>query len=338
MKRLLSSFIVLIGAIIAQADLTQNANLSLTAGGTNTLPGTGIDFTNYVWTGDGSLLNMGGYYISNTVDTSGFTLNLNTAAINNGGVLSTCRGASQSGPLILTNLTSAVLSNVTTFCTSAIDGPGTGGVTIKGTDAGNAGNTLTLNCIDTGTGPAATSGSVDLQGFYGITVSGQNAPRRTVYAGSGGIYTLATDQQHASTAGSVMIGTAGTPIGAGGVTIPYGIVTVAIESTYQNDKAGSISVYTLGPVSIGGLNALSGNKSTPAPNNVIVVNGGDASLGRIDSRGYFADYNNTAGSVTITGGGNTTGLLSIISIDSSAGPAGSSDSGISGPVTIGNYR
>ncbi|MBA4386810.1 MAG: hypothetical protein C0404_02445 [Verrucomicrobia bacterium] len=218
---------------LAKGDLTQNAGLDLTAGGNDLLPGTGISFVNHVWTGDGTRLNMGTYYIRNVADGSGFTLDLANGSITNGGLLGTTQNG-QPGSIIATNVSGVDVSGISTVCSNDGAAWTVGSVIVTGQDSGslNVGPSGVQTYYTRG-GNSGRAGDVYLQYFNSVTIGG------SVGAWQGQRYS-----------GSISIGTPAHPIG-GAITVNGAVAT--FSGSAEEAQGAPISLYANGPVSVGEL-------------------------------------------------------------------------------------
>jgi hypothetical protein len=315
-KRLAFATLFLLGiAHRAQADLTQSGNLSLTAGGNDTLPGTGRSFANYIWTGDGTLLNMANYYIQNIVDTNGFTLDLAGGSITNGGTIGTTR-ALGTGSIVITNVSNLTSTNgISTVCQDNNQSKYfVGSVSLTGQDSGSlsVGPAGVQAYYTRSGGTGARAGSISIQGFNSVTIGGS-------------VGTWAGNQQ----AGSILIGAPAHPIG-GAIAISGDIA--AFTGTDTSAKGAPISLCANGSISVRNITSgvSRGRDASAAACDITIVSRGAFTCGSITSgvdRGAVLATNRFDG--TDSSGAFTSGPI-YVQRSCYQGGAGS-------PVSISNY-
>jgi hypothetical protein len=291
--------VLMVAAAPASADLTQSGNLNMTAGGNDLLPGTGISFANHVWTGDGTRLNMGGYYIKNAADASGFTLNLASGGITNGGDLTTSRGA-----LTITNAGSIDIGTLDTRSS----GGGNITVTHKGsfsastadssaTGYGNIAGAQSFTGDDTGAF-TITNGGIQTYA-YGSPSGNVNIQQHTSVSVTGGIITK-QNNNGTQAAGSVSIGLAGHRIG-GGVAISGGVDS----HNDQTPAGGPVNIYAIGDIAIaGGVSTKSVQNGAGAAVTLDATSGGISISGGLDTS--TTAYGKAPGNVTLAASGDST--------------------------------
>lgn len=273
---------LLVGSTPAVADLTQTANLDMTAGGNDMLPGTGRSFAGYVWTGDGQRLNMGGCYIKNIVDANGFTLNMAGGGITNGGDISTSR-ADNTGSITVTNAGSMAVGLISTLIPGAYGGA-SGSINVSHT------NSLSASGILTG----ASGGGYNAIG--NITVRGDNSGALTV--GANGISSAKPTD---GSGGSILIQNYTAVTVNGSIAAPgNGSGTIAIGSS-GNHIGGNIAIS-------GGVSNMLSTGSSEGADIGLYANGSVSASDIVAgySSGWYGNYR-SAGSINIVSRGAFTG-------------------------------
>lgn len=362
---------LLVSGIPIRADLMQSGDLSLTSGGNDLLPGTGRSFSGYVWTGDGTRLNMSGFYIRNVVDTNGFTLNMAGGGITNGGDLSTAR-ADNTGSIAITNAGNIAVGMISTLPTTGYGNSGSisishtgsltatglttavniqydytvGSITLKGGDGGP------LNVVANGissrknTTPGSSCGAISIQDYTAVTINGPvlSAPGRGTIAIGSSLNRIGGPIAISGAIDTVWaVGNLGADVGlysSGSVSVAGILAGYSMDSYNSYRPAGAINVSCAGSFTCGGI---TNGSDRDTAIHAIVVDGTDSSgsyvSGSIDTHKSSGDGVCNGNPVTIRNFSSVTingGVRTDIAVSDGWNPNGGSftATNITGDIAI----